>query len=161
MRTTLIALVLSAFLLPITAQAAQSAPEDAVKTAITQQLNRYEAALNSSDIDRVMTLYTDDAVFMPQYSLPAVGRDAVRAAYRQVFNTIKLDIRFTIDEIRPLSRDWAFARTRSNGTVKRLSSDQQSSAEGNQEIFLLHRETGGQWRFARYIFTTTQPPKLP
>lgn len=161
MRTALIALVLSAFLLPMTAQAAKPASEDAVKTAITQQLNHYEAALNSSDIDRVMTLYADDAVFMPQHSPPAVGRDAVRAAYRQVFNTIKLDIRFTIDEIRPLSRDWAFARTRSDGTVKRLSSDQQASIEGNQEIFLLHRETDGQWRFARYIFSTTQPPKLP
>ena len=161
MRTALIALVLGAFLLPMTAQAAKPASEDAVKTAVTQQLNHYEAALNASDVDSVMTLYGDDAVFMPQHSPPAVGRDAVRAAYRQVFNTIKLDIRFTIDEIRPLSRDWAFARTRSNGTAKLLSGDRQASAEGNQEIFLMHRETDGQWRFARYIFSTTNPPRLP
>ena len=159
MRTALIALVLSALLLPITAQAAKPASEDAVKTAVTQQLNHYEAALNASDVDGVMTLYADDAVFMPQNSLPAVGRKAVREAYRQVFDAIKLDVRFTIDEIRPLSRDWVFARTRSNGTVKILNGDQQTSAEGNQEIFLLHRETDGQWRFARYIFSTTNPPK--
>lgn len=159
MRTALIALVLSALLLPITAQAAKPASEDAVKTAVTQQLNHYEAALNASDVDGVMTLYADDAVFMPQNSLPAVGRKAVREAYRQVFDAIKLDVRFTIDEIRPLSRDWVFARTRSNGTVKILNGDQQTSAEGNQEIFLLHRETDGQWRFARYIFSTTYPPK--
>lgn len=159
MRTALIALVLSALLLPITAQAAKPASEDAVKTAVTQQLNHYEAALNASDVDGVMTLYADDAVFMPQNSLPAVGRKAVREAYRQVFDAIKLDVRFTIDEIRPLSRDWVFARTRSNGTVKILNGDQQTSTEGNQEIFLLHRETDGQWRFARYIFSTTNPPK--
>lgn len=159
MRTALIALVLSALLLPITAQAAKPASEDAVKTAVTQQLNHYEAALNASDVNGVMTLYADDAVFMPQNSLPAVGRKAVREAYRQVFDAIKLDVRFTIDEIRPLSRDWVFARTRSNGTVKILTGDQQTSAEGNQEIFLLHRETDGQWRFARYIFSTTNPPK--
>ncbi|KJZ49365.1 MULTISPECIES: YybH family protein [Pseudomonas] len=161
MRTALIALVLGAFLLPMTVQAAKPASENAVKTAVTQQINHYEAALNASDVDSVMTLYGDDAVFMPQHSPPAVGRDAVRAAYRQVFNTIKLDIRFTIDEIRPLSRDWAFARTRSNGTAKLLSGDRQASAEGNQEIFLMHRETDGQWRFARYIFSTTNPPRLP
>ena len=161
MRTALISLVLGAVLLPMTAQAAKPASEDAVKTAVTQQLNHYEAALNASDVDRVMTLYANDAVFMPQHSPPAVGRDAVRAAYRQVFNTIKLDIRFTIDEIRPLSRDWAFARTRSDGTVKPLSGDRAASAEGNQEVFLLHRERDGQWRFARYIFSTTNPPKLP
>ena len=108
-----------------------------------------------------MTLYADDTVFMPQHSLPAVGRDAVRTAYHHVFDTIKLDIRFTIDEVSPLSRDWAFARTRSNGTVKVLSSAQPAGAEANQELFLLHREADGQWRIARYIFSTTNPTKQP
>jgi uncharacterized protein (TIGR02246 family) len=159
MRTLLKVLSLSA-LLPLSASAAKPASSDA-EAAIHQQLNRYEQALNSADIDRVMTLYADDAVFMPQHSLPAVGRDAVHTAYRHVFDTIKLDIRFAVDEVRPLSRDWAFARTRSNGTVKVLGSDQPASAEANQELFLLHRETDGQWRIARYIFSTTNPPKQP
>ncbi|MDR7099345.1 uncharacterized protein (TIGR02246 family) [Lysobacter niabensis] len=147
-------------MLPLSASAAEPASSDA-EAAIHQQLNRYEQALNSADVDRVMTLYADDAVFMPQHSLPAVGRDAVRTAYRHVFDTIKLDIRFVVDEVRPLSRDWAFARTRSEGTVKVLGSDQPASAEANQELFLLHRETDGQWRIARYIFSTTNPPKQP
>lgn len=160
MRTLLIVLTLSA-LLPLSAWAAKPASNEAVEAAIHQQLNRYEQALNNSDVDRVMALYADDAVFMPQHSLPAVGRDAVRIAYRHVFAIIKLDIRFAIDEVRPLSRDWAFARTRSNGTVKVLGSDQPAGAEANQELFLLHREADGQWRIARYIFSTTNPPKQP
>lgn len=160
MRTLLAVLAFSA-LLPLSALAAKPASNEEAKAAIHQQLNRYEQALNSSDVDRVMTLYADDAVFMPQHSLPAVGRDAVRAAYRHVFDTIKLDIRFVIDEVRPLSRDWAFARTRSNGTVKVLGSDQPAGAEANQELFLLHREADGQWRIARYIFSTTNPLKKP
>lgn len=160
MRTLFAVLTLSA-LLPLSAWAAKPASSEAVEAAIHQQLNRYEQALNSSDVDRVMALYADDAVFMPQHSLPAVGRDAVRTAYRRVFDAIKLDIRFAIDEVRPLSRDWAFARTRSNGTVKVLGSDQPAGAEANQELFLLHREADGQWRIARYIFSTTNPPKQP
>jgi uncharacterized protein (TIGR02246 family) len=160
MRTLLTTLALSA-LLPLSALAAKPASNDAAEVAIRQQLHRYEQALNSSDVDRVMTLYADDAVFMPQHSLPVIGRDAVRTAYRHVFDTIKLDIRFAIDEVRPLSRDWAFARTRSNGTVKVLGSDQLAGAEANQELFLLHREADGQWRIARYIFSTTNPPKQP
>lgn len=158
MRTPLAVLAFSA-LLPLSALAAKSASNDAVTAAIIQQLNRYEQALNSSDVERVMKLYADDAVFMPQHSLPAVARDTVRTAYRRVFDTIKLDIRFAVDEIRPLSRDWAFARTRSNGTVKLLGSNQPASPEANQELFLLHREADGQWRIARYIFSTTTPPK--
>lgn len=160
MRTLLTVLVFSA-LLPLSALAAQPPSNDVAAAAIHQQLNRYEQALNSSDVDRVMALYTEDAVFMPQNSLPAVGRDAVQAAYRHVFSTIRLNIRFAIDEVRPLSNDWAFARTRSNGTVKVLGSDQPAGAEASQELFLLHHEPEGQWRIARYIFSTTNPSKQP
>lgn len=143
---------------PVTSLAASPATGNAATTAIHQQLRRYEQALNASDVDSVMALYADDAVFMPQNSAPAVGRDAVRTAYRQVFSAIKLDVRFQIDEVRQLSKDWAYARTRSNGTVKLLSGDQPPGAEANQELFVFHREADGQWRFARYIFATTNPP---
>lgn len=159
-RASLTALVL-ATLIPLSSLAAKPAPEAAVKAAITAQLNRYETALNASDVDGVMTLYADDAVFMPQGNPPVQGRDAVRATYRGIFDAIKLKVRFTIDEIRPLSKDWAFARTRSNGTVQPLGVDAPASAEANQEIFLLHRGGDGQWRFARYIFSTTTPAKRP
>ena len=150
-----------ATLLPLSVTASESRPVDPDLAAITGQLDRYEQALNSSDIDTVMKLYAKDAVFMPQHSLPAEGYDAVRTAYRHVFDTIHLNIDFTIDEIAVLSPDWAFARTRSNGTVKVLASDQSPAPEANQELFLLHREPDGQWRFAHYIFSTTNPPTLP
>lgn len=145
-------------LLPLSAIAAQSRSDNADQAAIAHQLDHYQKALNAADLDAVMQIYAKDAVFMPQHSLPAVGRDAIRTAYRHVFDTIHLDIEFSIDEIQVLSRDWAYARTRSNGTLKVLASDQPSGAEANQEIFLLHRETDGQWHFARYIFSTTNPP---
>ncbi|EPG5281411.1 TPA: SgcJ/EcaC family oxidoreductase [Pseudomonas aeruginosa] len=152
---------LFASLSPFAAHTATAAPDTNVETAVTRQLERYEQALNASDVDAVMKLYARDPVFMPQHSLPAVGREAVRAAYRQVFAKIRLDIDFSIDEIRPLAPDWAFARTRSNGTVKVLGVDAPAGAETNQEVFLLHRENDGQWRFARYIFSTTNPPRQP
>ena len=65
------------------------------------------------------------------------------------------------DEIRPLSQDWAFARTRSDGTVKVLAGDQLAGPEANQELFLLRRDDSGQWRIARYIFSTTTPLRRP
>jgi uncharacterized protein (TIGR02246 family) len=148
-------------LMPLSATAEEAIPDDTDRAAIAHQLERYEQALNASDVDGVMQLYAEDAVFMPQHSLPAAGRAAVRLAYRHVFDTIRLDIDFTIDEIRVLSPEWAFARTRSSGTVKVLALEQPPAAEANQELFLLHRETDGHWRFARYIFSTTNPPKQP
>ena len=125
--------------------------------AIGMQLKRYEAALNASDTDGVMKLYAKDAVFMPQNSQPFVGRDAVKAADIHVFQTIKLDVQFLIDEVTPLAPDWAVARTRSVGTQRPLAGDSRPEPEGNQEMFLLHKDSDGVWRFARYIFSTTNP----
>lgn len=150
-----VATLLLAAALPLASIGATPSDTD---VAIRGQLQRYEQALNASDIANVMTLYTADGVFMPQHSLPAVGREAVRVAYQHVFATIKLNIRFEIDEIQPLSRDWAFARTRSKGQVKMLASDQPAGPEANQELFLFHRDADGKWRVARYIFSTTNPP---
>lgn len=145
-----------ALALPLFASA--SPATDREITSVREQLQRYETALNAADTNAVMALYATDSVFMPQHSLPAVGRDAVRVAYNKVFASIKLDIRFEIDEIRLLSPEWAMARTRSNGTLKVLGSSHAPSPEANQEIFLLHHDQDGQWRFARYIFSTTNPP---
>lgn len=92
-------------LLTLTPSAATAQFSDATRTAIMEQLQRYERVLNGSDIETVMKLYAEDAVFMPQHSPPAVGPGAVRAAYRRVFDTFKLNIRFEMDEIRPLSLD--------------------------------------------------------
>ncbi|WP_104666558.1 YybH family protein [Ensifer adhaerens] len=131
---------------------------DTEAPAIERQLREYQAALNASDVDAIMNLYAADAVFMPQNSPPAVGRDAIKGAYQRVFAMIDLDVRFEVDEIRALSRDWVYARTRSNGTVKVLSTGGAAMPEANQELFLFHREKDGIWRFARYIFATTNPP---
>lgn len=157
LRRTALAFAVAAIALGPAGKSARA--DEATKAAIEQQLNSYEQALNKSDVDAVMKLYAKDAVFMPQGSLPIVGRDAIRSSYEQIFKTIKLNVVFKIDEVRQLAADWAFARTRSNGTVKVLASDRAPGPEANQELFLFHREDGGQWRFARYIFATTNPPR--
>ncbi len=62
-------------------------------------LDRYEGALNTSDVDAVIELYAADGVFMPSSAPTAVGIESVRAAYEHVFTTIKLNIAFTVEEI--------------------------------------------------------------
>ena len=126
--------------------------------AIRHLLSAYETALNAQDTDTIVALYADDGVFMPQHSLPRVGRDSIRAAYDGVFVAITLAIEFEVDEIGLLSEDWAFARTRSEGTV-RINATGDTGPEANQELFLFQRADGGAWKIARYIFSTTNPPR--
>jgi uncharacterized protein (TIGR02246 family) len=132
--------------------------EDSDTRAIRQLLSTYETALNAQDTDTIVTLYADDGVFMPQHSLPQVGLDSIRTAYTGVFTAITLDIEFEIDEIGVLSEDWAFARTRSDGSVK-INATGESGPEANQELFLFQRTDDGKWKIARYIFSTTNPPR--
>lgn len=125
--------------------------------AIEHVLRSYEQALNSSDTERVMTLYADDGVFMPQHSPSAVGSAAVRMAYDAVFRTIKLTVKFDIVEIRQIAPDWAFARTNSAGSV-RVNATGASGPEANQELFVFQK-VGDEWKIARYSFSTTNPPR--
>ena len=126
--------------------------------AATSVLRRYEAALNRADVDGIVSLYAPDAVFMAQHRNPAVGRAQIEAAYREIFEMIRLDIAFEIDEVVVVSPTVAYARTRSGGTTTILANDAQISA-GNQELFLLVRDdANSEWRIGRYIFSTTNPP---
>ena len=119
------------------------------KVQIRSLLNRYEAALNSSDVDAVLALYADDGVFMPTNAPTASGATAVRAAYEHVFGLIKLDIAFSIDEI-VVDDKLAFATTGSKGRVTILS-EKVTAPEENRELFAFQK-VNGVWKIARYMF---------
>ncbi len=115
-------------------------------------LDRYEGALNTSDVDAVIELYADDGVFMPSAAPTAVGIESVRAAYEHVFTTIKLNIAFTVEEI-VADGSIAFARTGSKGTVTVLA-DGTSAPEENRELFVFQKKDGV-WKISRYMFNKT------
>jgi uncharacterized protein (TIGR02246 family) len=127
--------------------------------AVASVLKTYERALNASDTAAVMKLYEPDGVFMAQNSPSSVGADAIRRAYDAVFAAIRLSVEFHIAEVRQLASDWAFARTNSAGRVT-VHATGESAPEGNQELFLFQK-VGGDWKIARYCFSTTNPPGGP
>ena len=119
-------------------------------------LKTYETALNGNDIETILGLYGDSPVFMPQHAAALVGRDAVRAGYAHVFDTIKLSIRFDVHEVQEAG-DWAWARISSAGRTRILSSGAEIT-EGNNELFVFRQENGA-WKIDRYLFSTNQPPR--
>ena len=122
--------------------------------SIEQVIRTYETALNADDTDTILGLYSADPVFMPQGAPALVGRAAVRAGYEQVFNTLKLNVRFTVHEIEEAG-DWAWVRTSSAGRTRVLAAGTEGD-EGNNELFVFRRE-GGAWRIHRYLFATNLP----
>ena len=126
--------------------------------AVAEVLANYQDALNQSDTDAVIKLYAPDGVFMPQNSPSSVGAGEVRNAYDAVFKTIKLTVKFNVDEVVEMAPNWVFARTNSAGTVKVLATGV-GGPEANQELFLFQK-VDGEWKIARYCFSTTNPAPL-
>ncbi len=142
--------VLSASLSPPSASSQDTMSDD--RKQIHALLDRYEAALNASDVGAVLELYADDGVFMPSSAPTAEGTEALRGAYEFVFSTIRLNIRFTVDEI-VVDGSTAFARTGSKGTVTVLA-EGVTAPEENRELFVFQKRDGA-WKIARYIFNKT------
>lgn len=124
------------------------------KSNIETLLFSYEKALNASDVPAVLALYAKDGVFMPSEAPSAAGQAAVEQAYNYVFSQIKLNIKFSIDEIE-VHGDLAFARTISKGTTDVLAAGI-TVPEENRELFVLVKENGD-WKIGRYMFNKMQP----
>lgn len=116
---------------------------------IRDLLATYERALNSSDADLAALCFTGDGVFMPT-TLPTASGPEIKPAYEQIFQAIRLNVTFTIDELEVFNADTAYSMTQSNGTQTILADDSES-AEANREIFLFRTEDG-HWKIARYMF---------
>jgi uncharacterized protein (TIGR02246 family) len=118
--------------------------------AVAALILRYGAELNRSNTPSIVSLYTDDGVFMPAGAPTASGPAQLHAAYNAVFATIKLAVEFGIEEIE-VHGDIAFARTTSRGKVTVLSNSH-TQPEENRELFILRR-VEGRWMIA--IFSTS------
>ncbi len=90
--------------------------EASEKQEIENLLFTYRDALNSSDVSKVLPLYTEDGIFMPSGAPTALGTEQVKGTNEFVFSNIKLSIEFYVDEI-TVNGKYGFARTTSKGTT--------------------------------------------
>jgi uncharacterized protein (TIGR02246 family) len=122
---------------------------------IVNVIKAYEKSLNASDTATALELYGEDPIFMPEYSAALSGREAVRAGYDHVFETLKLNVIFTVHEVVEMG-DLAYVRTTSAGETEILSKKRKVK-EGNNELFIFRKEHG-KWKIHRYLFASTNPP---
>jgi len=127
----------------------QNKVESSEKLKIKNVLFSYRDALNASDASKVLSLYTEDGIFMPSGAPTARGTEQVKGTYEFVFSNIQLSIEFYIDEI-IVNGDYAFARTTSKGTTL-IHATGETVPEENRELFVLQKENGS-WKIDRYMF---------
>lgn len=116
---------------------------------IRELLKTYETWLNAGDAMRSAACYTSDGMFIPA-GLPTVVGDAMKDAYTQLFEAMRLKVTFTIEELVVASEEIAYALTHSHGTQTVLATGT-DGVESNREMFIFRRENGS-WKIARYMF---------
>jgi ketosteroid isomerase-like protein len=102
-------------------------------------------------VDQIRCLlasYAPDGVFIPT-TLPTVHGDDMRAAYQQIFDSIRLDVTFCVDELVVASDGLAYTLTRSSGTQTVLATNTVST-EFNRKIFIF-TTVDGNWKISHYM----------
>jgi uncharacterized protein (TIGR02246 family) len=120
---------------------AQEINED---STITKVIDLYEQALNTQSVEGVLDLFSEDGVLVLQGSPTHIGIEAIEKFYVSIFKVIDFNLKFYIEEIILMSPAWATVRT-----ITRQNNSN-SLSEGGHEIFILKKQTDGNWKIARY-----------
>ena len=124
--------------------------------AINDIESQFSSCVNDGDVDRCMSLWTEDAVRMPPNEPTNIGKDQIRVAMKGVFDQFTLDLDSTNEEVE-VAGDWAFSR----GTYTVA----QTPKEGGQPVFfdgkyitILQRQADGSWKIHRDIYNFNVAP---
>jgi len=149
------AMLVAAGVATVAGGAAAQAPSDLQKI-----MDSYAAALNAADTEALVGLYSAKGVFMREEMKAFVGHDAIRAAYKEAFATVKIDLQFTVREAEE-SGDMAWLRSVSKGKVKILKTGVETKQGYNQLIVL--RKEGGAWKIRAYLYGSNrlEPGQTP
>ncbi len=117
-------------------------------------MERYAAALTAGDVETLVGLYSPKGVFMREEAKAVTGHDALRAAYKDVFANLKLDLQFTVRESEEAG-DMAWLRGVSRGTVRILKTG--AEAKQGYNLLVVFRKEGGAWKIRSYLYGSNRP----
>ena len=113
-------------------------------------------ASQSGDIDRIVSLFADDAVVMPPNDTTLFGKDEVRSWWEEYFQVFR--VTSSVETARDVTviGDQAFERTAFSVTIvpkqrgARIKDDIQS-------LIVWKRVTDGTWKISHQIWNSTKP----
>ena len=123
------------------------------KAEIEKLILSYQGALNASNAEKVVALYTGDAVLLANAAPTAVGTEQISGTYKYVFENFTYTLKFTVDEI-VTNGNYAFARSTSTGSFV-IKSSGQTVQDENRELFVFEK-VKGEWKIARYMYNKSK-----
>ena len=118
---------------------------------IRELISEYQNVLNNEEIEKIPTLYSKQAIFMPP-EIPAInGVEEIGLTYEYLFSQFNFELEFDIKEA-VVSENFAYVHSNSEGSITLKSNETEENSK-NQEIFILIKE-GDNWKISRYIFNS-------
>lgn len=119
------------------------------KSEIEKLIQNYQEVLNSSDVNAIIALYTENAVLLPNAAPTADGLNQVKQTYEYVFENFTYTLKFTVLEIETIGNT-AYVRSNSSGNVH-IKASGETVTDQNRELFILKKQNDT-WKIARYMY---------
>jgi uncharacterized protein (TIGR02246 family) len=125
-------------------------PSDA--QAIRQVSADLETAFNAKDVDKILSLYTENSVFMPPNKPVLRGRDPLRSFYNGLLSGGSHDLKVTVDDVAghgPIAYE--------SGSYSMMNGE---THDRGKFLFIL-RDMAGTWKIEYTSWSSDLPPVLP
>ena len=123
--------------------------------AIKAEVEKFDVAWNSQDVEALLSLYSEDAVRMPPNEAEEVGKEAIRESFQRFFdemisegNSVTVDVR--------VAGDLAYARGTWLGTDTPKAGGE-SVQEDSKWLEVLQRQADGSWQIICEMGSSNKP----
>jgi uncharacterized protein (TIGR02246 family) len=118
--------------------------------AIERFTAEWSTAMKAKDVERLVSMVTEDVVFLPPGFPPIRGRQAVEAMYRSFFPQFRSVEQEAVSEEVEVMGDWAFAWGLESIVLVPQSDGPPIRMHG-KGLSILKRQADGSWKCARAI----------
>ncbi|HEV2720641.1 MAG TPA: DUF4440 domain-containing protein [Thermoanaerobaculia bacterium] len=133
--------------------ACASMPANDAATSLRAGAADFAAAANSGNLDRMMSIYADNAVLMPPNAPPFRGRDAIRQYWGGFLGAGKIDATIAADDV-VQSCDMA---TEVGHYALTITPKGAAPIKDSGKYVITWKRIGGQWRAVYDIFNSDLP----
>ena len=118
--------------------------------SIENTVSAYFDAFNRSDVNGIVSLFTEDGAVMADEMETATGQEQIRRIFEGAFKVMSYQFEFDIDRVLEES-NMATVQAHATGTITTLSTNSTITALLHRELFCL-RKTGTGWLITDYMF---------
>ena len=126
------------------------------RAAVESASNELVEAVNASDLERVVSLWTEDATLLPPHHPKVEGRESIRAYFGRLFSVMRLQFQFTSSRVW-LAEGSAWQLVDYSAEVTPLAGGAVQSDRG-KGLHVFRRQPSGSWLLALDIWNSDVAP---